>query len=302
MRKKIFFPQFGSARTNYLTAMALFALMAGCGASPVYQKIKVSQAQVNSITRNKPPRLHSGYKTLLEEGERNAVLNHMEIAVDAMQLGHSKLAAQSLDQSISRIEKIFGNNDSAKNARKLWYEEQVKDFKGEPYERSMAFYYRGLLYLAAGEADNARASFVSGVLQDSFAEESQHRSDFALLSFLSGWSARWANFNSLMKSAYGRLKKLRPDFKIPGRDRNVLLIVEMGKSPRKVSDGIGHSELKFRRGKFFKEKKVAVSIDGGERFFVYPMEDIFRQAATRGGARLIKSSNTKPSSNRPPLS
>ncbi|MEC8183119.1 MAG: hypothetical protein VX123_13805 [Pseudomonadota bacterium] len=44
-------------------------------------------------------------------------------------------------------------------ARSNFAREDVKDFKGEPFERAMVFYYLGLSYLALGDFENARASF-----------------------------------------------------------------------------------------------------------------------------------------------
>jgi len=138
--------------------------------------------------------------------------------------------------------------------------------------------------LRAGDFDNARAAFDNGFLQDAFAEEQQHRSDFALLAFLAGWAATMSGSYSLAEERYAELLTLRPDFKIPDAGDNTLIVIETGKSPRKLADGVGHSELVYRRGKKFKEKGVSVNL-GGMRT-AYVMEDIYMQAATRGG-RLV---------------
>lgn len=60
------------------------------------------------------------------------------------------------------------------------------------------------------------------------------------------------------------------------------MIVETGKSPRKLGDGVGHYQLVYRRGKNFRD--VAAEVRNGEEWSaLYPMEDIFFQASTRGG-------------------
>ena len=234
------------------------------------------------MLRGKPAALHGGYRNLLLDGERNAVLHHMRIGLDALQQNYTQQAQESFDSAVVRIQRVFSNNEAAVKARSLWYAEKVKDFKGEPYERSMAFYYRGLLYFMAGEYDNARASFRSGILQDAFAEESQNRSDFALLIFLEGWASRWAGDLDITAARYQETKKLRPSFRPPAPDENVLILVETGKSPRKVSDGLGHHELKFRRGKQFSEQQARLLINGQGPVPAVWVESIFWQATTRG--------------------
>lgn len=263
-----------------LLAMVFLAL--GCAADTVYKKVDVPQAKMNAMLRGKPRALHGGYRHLLRDGERNAVLNYMRLGLDALQLNHIKPAEDSFDRAIARIESVFANNEAALKARSLWYAENVKDFKGEPYERSMVFYYRGLLYFMNGEYDNARASFRSGILQDAFAEERQNRSDFALLIFLEGWASRWAGEMDITSARYKETKKLRPKFRPPAPVENVLILVETGKSPRKVSDGLGHHELKFRRGKRFKEHRALVRINGQGPVRAVWMESVFWQATTRG--------------------
>ena len=64
---------------------------------------------------------------------------------------------------------------------------------------------------------------------------------------------------------------------------NGILIVETGTAPRKVSDGLNAEKVKMFRGKNFTERVAKVSIDGGELVTLWPMEDVYFQASTRGG-------------------
>ena len=249
------------------------------------QMIPASPSIANCLQQRTCPHLQSQYEKATKEGERNFVLNHTQAGLMAFQLKEYDLATQSFDQALLRIESVFSNNERAAKARSLWYEEGAKDFKGEPYERAMAYYYRGLLYLLRGDYENARAAYKNGILQDAFAEEEQYRCDFALLIFLEGWTYQCLGDFQTANAAYEEVRKLRPDFVPPRPDDNTLLIVETGKSPRKVADGIGHDELKYRRGRHFTEKRVQIRI-GDQLYPLYPMEDIFWQAATRGG-RLV---------------
>jgi len=80
---------------------------------------------------------------------------------------------------------------------------------------------------------------------------------------------------------------LRPDFQFPDLSHNTLLIAETGRSPRKLADGVGHSELVYRRGKAFKENRVKFRINNLQTV-AYPMEDIYFQSASRGGRAVDK--------------
>jgi hypothetical protein len=120
------------------------------------------------------------------------------------------------------------------------------------------------------------------VLQDAFAEEEQHRCDFALLIFLEGWASQVLGDSSLAAEAYDEVRRLRPDFETPPRCHNVLVIAETGTSPRKLADGVGHHELVYRRGKGFSEQRAEVAV-GGDSHEMYPIEDVAWQAMTRGG-------------------
>jgi tetratricopeptide (TPR) repeat protein len=261
--------------------------VSGCSTRQSFNKINIPDAEINAYLSDKPDALKPAYKRLIVEGRRNAVLNQMRLGLDAYQLGYKKLAAEAFDKALLGIETVYANNETAQKARSLWYEEGMKDFKGEPYERAMAYYYRGLLFLEDEDYENARAAFKSGVMQDAFAEEKQFRCDFAILIFLEGWASQMAGDINMADMAYKEVKKLRPDFEME-TNSNVIIIIETGKSPRKVADGPGHAELKFRRGRNFMEDRVEISINGGNFFELYLMEDIFWQASTRGGRQIDK--------------
>lgn len=222
---------------------------------------------------------------LAAEGDQNRVLNQMEIGARSLWAGDCGAAAGAFDDAIEKIELVFSGDPAAVKARSLWHEEGAKSFKGEPYERAMAYYYRGLCYLQAADYENARAAFRQGQLQDAFAEEEQFQTDFALLLFLEAWASHLNGDADLRDEALGHLKVLRPDFPGIGKEDDALLLVETGTAPRKLGDGLNHSYFVFRRGRGFKENRAAVTLADAE-FPLYPMEDIYFQATTRGGREI----------------
>lgn len=264
----------------------IFAILIsfGCTASNTSTiKANMDLSEFQDFIESKPDKLKPISKRLLNEGKNNEVLNLMRMGLNAMQLEDFANAKWAFDNAISGIEKIYANSDQALRARSLWVEEGSKIFKGEPYERVMTYYYRGLLDIQDSDLQNARASFRGGMLQDAFAEEEQHRCDFAILLYLSGWCGQRITDDMLHKYTFEEFKKLRPDIPIPDAKDNVLILVETGKSPRKLSDGVGHYQLKIRKGRQFSDKHVRLKINEGASILVHPVEDIYWQASTRGG-------------------
>ncbi|MCH8498401.1 MAG: hypothetical protein LAT63_07975 [Marinobacter sp.] len=271
------------AKTSLLAAgIACGLLLSGCATGPkVYDRATLTAADSQWLAQQ-PAQLQPAFRNLLEEGQRNRVLNLMDIGVTAYRAGYREEALRALDTARLEIESVFADNEGARRARSLWYEEAEKDFKGEPYERAMVYFYLGLIHLENGDYGNARASFLGGLLQDAFAEEEQYSADFALMIYLAGWAALQMGEPRLAAEHFEELKVFRPDAPIPGPEHNALLVVETGNSPRKLGDGVGHYQLVFRRGRGFSDV-AAQWRSNGDWQSVYPVEDIFFQASTRGG-------------------
>lgn len=248
--------------------------------------LMTSAAHANDLEN----RYQASVDLLAKEGERNLVLNHMNAASLAIMLQNFEAAEQHLDEALLRIEAIYSGDAKSTKARSLWYAEGSKDFRGEPYERAMAYYYRGILDLIKGEYDNARASFKGGLLQDAFAEEEQNRSDFASLLFLEGWTLQAEGRPKDAAEAWQELGNLGRDSSLPKPNHNLLIIVETGKSPRKMNDGVAQNIMVYRRGKRFNDVGARIK---GLNVTLKPMEDVFYQASTRGGRQIDKILNGK---------
>lgn len=243
----------------------------------------VALASAAAVSANDLPEpLRAQSAKLAKEGQRNRVLNQMILGVGALEAGFIDIARSSFDDALTHIELTHAGNETARKARSLWYEEGTKDFKGEPYERAMAYYYRGLIYLMDRDYDNARACFQAGILQDSFAEEEQDRCDFALLYLLAAYACYHQGDLPARDEHWSAFKHYRPDFEEPQWDDVVLSVVETGRAPRKLADGVGHYQMKLFRGKGFKDVSAALTV-GDQQWNPYPTEDIYFQAASRGG-------------------
>ncbi len=265
-----------------VTALALVALAlaasVGCNTASPFVPVPISVS-----AEDKPEALQDGYRALVRDGFRNFVLNEMEIGLDAYQLGEEQLSTESLDYALDAIESVWGDDEAAVRARKLWHSEGCKNFKGEPYERAMAYYYRGLLYITNDEIDSARACFRAAILQDAFAEEQQDKSDFALMLYLEAWCNYRLDDPGAAEEVICELRKIRPDCRPPAPDGNLLIVAETGRAPRKIREGVSLNELVFCRGDACAEATVRTAIDGATPHDLCLIEDIYWQASSRGG-------------------
>ncbi|MDB5798252.1 MAG: hypothetical protein JWP36_2154 [Paucimonas sp.] len=231
---------------------------------------------------NGPPELQPLLVRLYVEGERNATLNLERIGLAAMAAGKLPLAEQAFDAAIERIELVYADNAQAKKAKSLWTAEKIKDFKGEPYERAMAYYYRGLLYAARNDYQNARAMFIQADYQDTVAEAETFAGDFALMPYLAGWSSVCDGNAGRAKEFYERAVKIDDKFREIRVDQKVLTVFESGRIPFKYGAGKHGEQLRWQP----RDNSVEVAgtcTDSCPYEKITLAGDVAFQATTRGG-------------------
>ena len=242
----------------------------------------------DAFAANKPARLRPFFAKLYADGERNAVMNLMEAGGAAFQMGEYRLAEHLFDDAIGRVERFHVDDENLRRARSEFRAESLKDFKGEPYERAMLYYYRGLLFARAGDFQNARAAFINASLQDTYAEEERFRGDFGMMSFLAAWASlcdgnetRAEELGSVAAQEDPRLRTID----VP----RALLLLETGVGPVKVPAG-RNKEILFFLASANKDIEVRASVgnvdapDGSSTVVrLDTLGDLQFQATTRGG-------------------
>jgi hypothetical protein len=225
--------------------------------------------------------LTDGKSAVAQGPAKDKVLWEYKTGLTALRRGNIAEAQNEFGDALLTIGNIYGNDKSAKKSRSYFSSESKKTFLGEPYERVMAYFYRGIIYWMNGEPDNARACFRSAQIADSDTENREYANDWILMDYLDGLAT--AKLNGDGSDALKRAEKSFKIGKLPpySKKSNALVFFEFGEGPTKYSTGEYHEELRFRegrsviRGAWFKVDNKAVRI--------LPYDDVNYQAITRGG-------------------
>ncbi|MEI8039792.1 MAG: hypothetical protein WCL11_00195 [Verrucomicrobiota bacterium] len=250
------------------TLLAMLLIVAGC-ATPTSQVALTGNVLVDgpNAIANGPP--------------RDRVLWQYRTAAAAMRQGNFGLARQQLDDAIRTLGGIYGNDPGARKARSYFHGEDKKTFIGEPYERSMAYIYRGIIYWMDGERDNARACFRSAEFEDSDAENREYAGDWVLPDYLDGLAT--AKLGGDGMDAFKRAQSLARGVKLPPYNlkANTLVFLEFGPGPAKFAGGQYGEELHIRTVPS-PVTSARIGVDS-LRIPVAPTDDVSFQASTRGG-------------------
>lgn len=213
--------------------------------------------------------------------EKDRVLWQYRTGLTAMRRGNFAEAERLFEAALLRVGGIINADKSAKKARGYFNEEAKKTFLGEPYERVMAYFYRGILYWMNGEADNARACFRNGQFQDSDTESREYANDWVLMDYLDGFVT-----HKLSGDGSDALKRANASFKMGSlppynKAASTMVFLEFGQGPGKYATGEFDEQLRIRpghsvaQGAWLKVANQAVRIA--------PYDDVSFQATTRGG-------------------
>jgi hypothetical protein len=251
------------------TLLAAFLILAGCATTTKHQVAVTGDIMVdapNAIATGPP---------------RDKVLWQYRLAAAAMRQGKYDVAKQNLDDALLTLGGIYGKDADAKKARSYFHAEAKKTFIGEPYERAMAYIYRGIIYWMDGEPDNARACFRSAEFEDSDAEQHQYAGDWVLPDYLDGLVTTKLGGDG--SDAFKRAQADAKGVKLPpyNLNANAIFFIEFGPGPTKIATGQYREELRF--------STVPSPVTSAElnvdafRIPIAPTDDVAFQATTRGG-------------------
>ncbi|MDX1972386.1 MAG: tetratricopeptide repeat protein [Candidatus Sumerlaeia bacterium] len=290
---------------KYWLLPLLFLALVGCGSK------KTTGMPPGWTIEAFPPEYTARMVRLDRDGMRNKVLNLYELALEALRREDRETAKLALDEALLEIEVLYGNSDQARRARSLWRSEDDKIYKGDPYERSMAYFYRGVLFMQDAEWDQARACFRSAIIQDTLSQQEEYNADWATFEYLIGvcetrlgrpghareaferatlhYAAFRDGYPSLDYAPRGgssMARRISFGPELPGFDEstNLLVISQQGNAPDKIALGEYGELLGFAPGGGGGTLRK-VHLDGRPLGSVIT-DSVFYQAKTRGGRPL----------------
>lgn len=224
--------------------LVLFLVVGGCTS----QSEQVGRTAFNSYSRGD----YAGAARMLEplavKTDENFVLNNVR-------LGSAALADYNLDRAESAFLAAYevlnsvGVNDGGRTLGAVLVDEKLRIWRGEPFERAMANFYLGLIYYMRGEYDNARAAFENSLFKlrdygEGDTSDDKYReieTNFALGYLMLGKSWQRLGDDAKARFNFERAVALRGHLASaadPERNRrsNVLLVVDFGYGPRKVTN------------------------------------------------------------------
>ncbi|HEU5081247.1 MAG TPA: hypothetical protein VFT72_18690 [Opitutaceae bacterium] len=264
--------------TSFAAAAGLAALLlSGCATEPTAAYVPITGDALVDYNAQ-----------LAVAKPKDKVLWEYRIGGVALRRENWEEARTKLDDAIGQAAANFGNvNAEAARSRRMFHSESDKPFIGEPYERIMADFYRGVIYWRDGEPDNARALFRTAQLVDSDTVDKTYAGDWVLLDYLDGLaSAKLGGDGSdalarARANAKAQHLATPPDYDLKA---NVMVFVEYGQGPKKYAGGEYGEQLRFLTEQ---SRVVSATLEvDGRKVKLPPYENINYQATTRGGRQM----------------
>jgi len=241
-------------------------------------------------TEQVPTNLRPYFEAMYAEGRENQALHAMRGGIEALRTGQLEAAERLFDLAIEDVDSLAGGDDAARRAQRKFSREQEKWFKGEAYERSALFVYRGLAYLIRLDFGNAAACFKRAQLYDITGDDAP--------GFAGDWySAEWLLALAALKQGFPQDAEValqraagfstRPANNVPPPTpaMNVLIVVETGQGPIKYRTG-EYDEVMRYRATPSDVRMVDVARVGDAPQPVVPAESLWVQATTRGSRQV----------------
>ncbi len=256
-----------------LAAGCWVLVLTGCAAS---KHEKLADRAVSDYFSGNYDRAVERLRPLAKKSDENFVLNNCR-------LGSAALIDYNLDEAEDAFLRAYevinsvGVNDGGRSLGAALVDEKIKIWKGEPFERAMANFYLGLVYYMREDYPNARGAFENALFKlrdyadvnDKRDDYREQESNFAVGLVMLGKTWQKLGRVDLARANFDRAREIRPGLsEVCDYERNatsnLLLVVEYGYGPRKVTDFdgsiVGFAPTPQEEGMI---PPPMVSIDGG---------------------------------------
>mgnify|MGYP001186659094 FL=1 len=221
-----------------------------------------------------------GKRLIAQAPRQDKNLWRLRVGLVALKQNQPNDAKALFEAAMPAAGQILQADASTRMAQSLFSPENVKGFHGEPYERAMGWFYRGLIYWMDGEPANARACFRTAQLMDALAEKHEYRADWVMLDYLDGFITA-----KLGKDGSAALQRARehagaivlPDYNPAA---NTLLVLQTGFGPVKKSGGDVGEALVYDGG-HSDVAQIRITV-AGQTVTAPIFDNLTVQASTRG--------------------
>ncbi len=221
------------------------------------------------------------FKKKAQVRDKDYALHNLALLSATLYAGEYEAAEKA---ALNANQVMWGYGGKGKGTASLISAEAIKVFKGEPFEKSMASIYAGIIYYNRGEYDNARAAFNKAAMAVKM-KEAKHSQDFALPFLLQAKVFLKLGQNDNARIALKKAKKRRannPYLTLEHlRQSNALFLVELGTAPKKTRTGPGKSLVKWVRPKY-PEQRAVLYVDDQKVGSTALIGDLTYQAQTKG--------------------
>jgi hypothetical protein len=237
--------------TKFVVMALLGFFMLTCGAACQETPRQVKNAVELYYAGNFPAAANT-MRPLAAKKDENFVLNNCRFGSCALAAGDLPSAEEAFMEAYTVINSVKTNDGGRALGASLLFE-GIKVWKGEPFERAMAFYYLGLVNLIKGDYDNARAAFNNSLFKlrdyahdkDTTPEADKYtpyESNFALGYFGVGLCYAKMGDAQQAKVNFDRAVRLQPDIAplvqaALNPNTNTWIFVDYNQGPRRAPKG-----------------------------------------------------------------
>ncbi len=222
---------------------AVIATLAACNETPHEARSAITDYQVGNFAA-----AAQLLKPATEKKDENFVLSNCRYGSCALAAGELPEAENAFYSAYEVMDSVK-TNDPGRSLGAAVVFEGIKVWKGEPFERAMAHYYLGMIYLIKNDYGNARAAFEGSTFKvreyakvDDEKHYTEAESNFALGYFGLGVCNLRMGKADLAQASFQKAQAIDPhlaqaiaDAQKPGV--NTLLFVEAGRGPHKAGKG-----------------------------------------------------------------
>jgi len=252
-------------------------------------ELNASALRITSPNEEVCQLLRDSFKKLEGLSVEDRALASADMGIVAALANDIPMATKALDYGLDISEHITVAGVREKKATSLHGSESDKVFKGEPHERVVVYLYRGLLYIAQNDYENAQACFKIASMQDALAMNKEERSNWLTADMLELVSKKLMRDTDeqafkqyVIKKYDSHMQEIEPMLNI--EPPTFFVMIAVGPPPEKLASKSRGQKLSYL-GKPSYVHSVRLITNEGPLEMV-ETDDIYIQAMTRGRRKM----------------